>query len=86
MAYNFFIYADDEDGEYIQTVHFERDTPSEVARRSVEKQLHIKVKKIRVADNKHLCGYCGEIVNGTDEDVLCDECREMFGHTRYSEL
>lgn len=86
MAYNFFIYADDENGGYIQKVHFERSIPSEGARRAVEKHLDIKVKKIRVADNKHLCGYCYSIVNGTDEDVLCNECRELFGHSLFSEL
>ena len=35
---------------------------------------------------KHLCKYCHEIVNGTDEDVLCKHCQETFGHSRYSQL
>ena len=34
----------------------------------------------------HECKYCGEIANGTDTDVLCEDCREIFGHTLYSEL
>ena len=35
---------------------------------------------------KHLCKYCGEIANGPDEDILCEDCRYTFGHTFYSEL
>ena len=35
---------------------------------------------------KHLCQYCGEIVEGEYEDLLCDECKEIFGHSLYSEL
>lgn len=34
----------------------------------------------------HKCKYCGEFVDGMDEDVLCEDCREIFGHTLYSEL
>ena len=34
----------------------------------------------------HQCKYCGEFTKGTDEDVLCKGCREIFGHTLYSEL
>lgn len=32
------------------------------------------------------CKYCGAPNNSTDADVLCEECRETFGHTFYSEL
>lgn len=35
---------------------------------------------------KHLCKYCGEVVNSPDEDVLCEDCRYTFGHAFYSEL
>lgn len=34
----------------------------------------------------HECKYCGEITNGADEDVLCEDCRMTFGHAFYSEL
>lgn len=34
----------------------------------------------------HVCKYCKGIAKGPDEDVLCEECREMFGHALYSEL
>ena len=33
----------------------------------------------------HLCG-CGNLVKGTNEDLLCDECREIYGHKYASEL
>ena len=32
------------------------------------------------------CKYCGEENNSTDEDLLCENCRETFGHALYSEL
>ena len=34
----------------------------------------------------HRCKYCGEITNGADENVLCEDCRITFGHAFYSEL
>lgn len=45
-----------------------------------------KVVDVADANTNHICKYCGEITKGTDEDVLCDECREIFGHSFYSEL
>ncbi len=35
---------------------------------------------------KHLCKYCGEVVDGDYEDLLCADCRMTFGHALYSEL
>jgi tRNA(Ile2) C34 agmatinyltransferase TiaS len=32
------------------------------------------------------CKYCGEENKSEDEDLLCKECREDFGHSLYSEL
>lgn len=32
------------------------------------------------------CKYCGRPNNSMDEDILCEDCRETFGHTFYSEL
>lgn len=34
----------------------------------------------------HTCKYCGKRTEGSDEDLLCPTCREMFGHALYSEL
>ena len=35
---------------------------------------------------KHICQYCGEVVEGEYEDLLCEDCRMLFGHSLYSEL
>lgn len=37
-------------------------------------------------DSYHICQYCKGIAAGKDEDILCKECRELFGHSFYSEL
>lgn len=42
--------------------------------------------EIESLENKHICKYCGEITEGTFEDLLCEECRDIFGHSLYSEL
>ena len=34
----------------------------------------------------HRCKYCDKMTIGSNEDLLCDDCREMFGHSFYSEL
>lgn len=45
------------------------------------------VELIHIPKGSHLCGYCGtNVVKGTDEDRLCSECIEMFGHSFLSEL
>lgn len=43
---------------------------------------------IRVVSSEsyHICKYCGRIEKGINKDVLCKECREIFGHDLYSEL
>ena len=40
----------------------------------------------RVPKDKHVCKYCYGLAEGTYEELLCQECREMFGHSLYSEL
>ena len=35
---------------------------------------------------KHICKYCFRVAEGTYDDLLCEECRECFGHALYSEL
>ena len=44
------------------------------------------VNKIIPKRGHHLCGYCGAIVNGTNKDVLCEDCQDVFGHTYFHEL
>jgi poly-D-alanine transfer protein DltD len=46
----------------------------------------IEVIKIATKSNHHRCKYCGSIADGKMSDLLCDNCREVFGHTFYSEL
>ena len=40
----------------------------------------------KVPKGKHICKYCGEIAEGTYDDLLCGDCRETFGHSLFSEL
>ena len=40
----------------------------------------------KLPKGKHVCKYCGGIAEGTYKDLLCEECRECFGHALYSEL
>mgnify|MGYP000786003751 FL=1 len=34
----------------------------------------------------HRCKYCSSITEGSNEDLLCEGCRKLFGHVLYSEL
>lgn len=43
-------------------------------------------KRIESVDTHHVCKYCHGIAEGKDEELLCQSCRELFGHTFYSEL
>ena len=45
-----------------------------------------KILDVADANTHHICKYCGDIAQGTDEDVLCQDCRMTFGHAFYSEL
>lgn len=46
----------------------------------------VKVKFYkRIPDGYHLCG-CGNLVEGTDDHELCDECKEVYGHDYDFEL
>lgn len=44
------------------------------------------VEKCPSVSNTHTCRYCGSEAEGSDGDLLCSNCRELFGHTFYSEL
>lgn len=44
------------------------------------------LKTIASANCSHFCKYCGALVLNDFEDLLCDKCREVFGHALYSEL
>lgn len=49
-------------------------------------QKGVEVIKIATKKNHHICKYCGQITDGEMENLLCDECREIFGHTFFNEL
>lgn len=36
--------------------------------------------------DKTLCPYCDEVSDSSDPNVLCKDCRELFGHTFIHEL
>lgn len=46
----------------------------------------IPIVNIANARTNHPCQYCGRITKGNYKDLLCDECKEIFGHSLYSEL
>ena len=47
----------------------------------------LRLIRIVSSRNRHICKYCyGIAENGSNEDLLCDECRSIFGHTYFSEL
>ena len=51
-----------------------------------KKEGAIKVKYHRtIPYGYHLCG-CGNLAMGTNEDVLCQECQELYGHRYAYEL
>lgn len=39
-----------------------------------------------IPKDHHVCQYCGDITPGINDDLLCVECRSIFGHSRFSEL
>ena len=43
--------------------------------------------EIKDKPKTNICKYCKTNKNNSpDEDVLCESCRELFGHTFYGEL
>lgn len=63
------------------------DYPEEVWLRICQKQSpDEKIIKVFDANTHHICKFCGGVANGVDDDVLCAECRELFGHAFFSEL
>lgn len=63
------------------------DYPEEVWLRLCQKHYPNEgITKVYDRNNHHICKYCGGIANGADEDILCAECRDDFGHAFFSEL
>ena len=44
------------------------------------------LRRIVPQKGHHICRYCYGVADGEQSDILCEECREVFGHTFYSEL
>ncbi|WP_342982144.1 hypothetical protein [Ruminococcus sp. 2227st1_E6_2227SCRN_220401] len=57
----------------------------ESIRKSLEKD-GVKIVKMVPAKGHHRCRYCSSIAEGSDSNLLCDDCRELFGHSFYSDL
>ena len=65
----------------------ELDYPEEIWLRLCQKHYpDDKITQVCDANNHHICQYCGSIANGPDNDVLCEGCRDLFGHAFFSEL
>lgn len=54
--------------------------------KAILKNRYSKIVELVPATESHFCSYCGRIVYNNVEDLLCDECRKLFGHVFYSEL
>ena len=59
--------------EFVYTIRFYNRIPKKYAKM-------IGIERV------NYCKYCGSPTDSVDEDVLCEECRDLFGHTFYSEL
>ena len=70
--------------EYTEVVKGENVTLKEA--QDYLKEQGYTIEKIVSSNNHHLCKYCKSIAEGTYDDLLCDDCRQMFGHSLYSEL
>lgn len=71
-----------------QNFGFTEDEILKAMKESPYEEYHdvVKVKfHTKVPNGYHLCG-CGNLVKGTDEHELCDECKEIYGHDYDYEL
>ena len=77
-----------ETAEYTQVISLNKvyDMPEEKWIKGLQKDFTEEILAVHDANTHHVCKYCGDIANGPDEDVLCEECRDVFGHAFYSEL
>lgn len=62
------------------------DMPKEKWINGLQKDFEEKIIAVHDANTHHICKYCGGVAKGIDDDVLCEECRDVFGHAFYSEL
>ena len=91
MTSKVFVEAYDADGEFCTTeVEVESEISFDAFRSLVRRHSAFKgMKIVDIIDAKdsHLCQYCGSVVKDSkNEDILCDDCYELFGHKYFSEL
>ena len=74
--------------DYTQVITLNRvcDMLVEQWKMFMQEDFEDKVIAVHDANTHHICKYCGGVAKGIDEDVLCEECRDVFGHAFYSEL
>lgn len=70
----------------ITTVQKVFDMTNEEWISGLQKYFEEEIIAVHDANTHHICKYCGSVTKGIDEDVLCEECRDVFGHAFYSEL
>lgn len=77
-----------ETADYTQVININNiyDMPKETWKALIQKDFEEKIIAVHDANTHHICKYCGGVAKGIDEDVLCEECRDIFGHAFYSEL
>ena len=75
-------------GAYTYTLKQEFNMPIETWKNKCTKLVKENevIKHVYDARYFHVCRYCGQIAIGANSDVLCKECRELFGHSYFSEL
>ena len=69
-----------------QIYEYEYECTSEEELKEIFNSYNIEIVNFGKKSTHHRCGYCGEITKGKEKDLLCDDCRETFGHSLYSEL
>lgn len=52
----------------------------------LQKSYAEKIIRLYDGNEYHICKYCGNVVKGKNEDLLCKDCKETFGHNYYTEL
>lgn len=66
--------------------HFDfKATSKEECINFYEKEGYV-VKTVVSSKKYHRCKYCLGIANGTNKDILCEDCKDLFGHTYFHEL
>ena len=82
MRYIALCYSKDQD----KNIQFEVEASGKTSVKKTLEDRGFVVLGIETKSNHHFCKYCGNIAESSSDDLLCNECRERFGHMRYSEV